>query len=156
MRMKAQNGFTLIELLIVIGIMTILAVVAVNNYFAYRNKVNIEGEGDRAVEYFREAIARARSQQDGVTWAIHIDNGASDYYELLSGGATGTPVDRIYLSSGVTFTATTSSSTVTLIGGSTIAPVASQINIGFITTDEALSEEIIVETNGKVTRTKSY
>ena len=154
--MKIQKGFTLVELLIVMGILAILAVVATSNYFAYRNRVNIDGEGSKAVEYFREAITRARSQQDGVDWAIHIDNGASDYYELLSGGATGTPVDRIYLSSGVTFTATTSSSTVTLTGGPTIAPVPSQINIGFITTDEALSEEIIIGTNGKVTRTKSY
>ncbi|OGY56642.1 MAG: hypothetical protein A2119_00365 [Candidatus Colwellbacteria bacterium GWA2_46_10] len=156
MRMKIQKGFTLVELLIVMGILAILAVVATSNYFAYRNRVNIDGEGSKAVEYFREAITRARSQQDGVDWAIHIDNGASDYYELLSGGATGTPVDRIYLSSGVAFTATTSSSTVTLTGGPTIAPVPSQINIGFITTDEALSEEIIIGTNGKVTRTKSY
>ncbi|KKU18141.1 MAG: hypothetical protein UX31_C0013G0019 [Candidatus Nomurabacteria bacterium GW2011_GWA1_46_11] len=154
--MKIQKGFTLVELLIVMGILAILAVVATSNYFAYRNRVNIDGEGSKAVEYFREAITRARSQQDGVDWAIHIDNGASDYYELLSGGATGTPVDRIYLSSGVAFTATTSSSTVTLTGGPTIAPVPSQINIGFITTDEALSEEIIIGTNGKVTRTKSY
>jgi len=149
MRMKIQKGFTLVELLIVMGILAILAVVATSNYFAYRNRVNIDGEGSKAVEYFREAITRARSQQDGVDWA-------SDYYELLSGGATGTPVDRIYLSSGVAFTATTSSSTVTLTGGPTIAPVPSQINIGFITTDEALSEEIIIGTNGKVTRTKSY
>ena len=156
MRMKIQKGFTLVELLIVMWILAILAVVATSNYFAYRNRVNIDGEGSKAVEYFREAITRARSQQDGVDWAIHIDNGASDYYELLSGGATGTPVDRIYLSSGVAFTATTSSSTVTLTGGPTIAPVPSQINIGFITTDEALSEEIIIGTNGKVTRTKSY
>src|SRR3989344_5750037 len=155
MRMKIQKGFTLVELLIVMGILAILAVVATRNYFAYRNRVNIDGEGSKAVEYFREAITRARSQQDGVDWAIHIDNGASDYYELLSGGATGTPVDRIYLSSGVAFTATTSSSTVTLTGGPTIAPVPSQINIGFIATDEALSEEIIIGTNGKVTRTKS-
>ncbi len=154
--MKRQNGFSLIELLLVMGIAAILAAVTITNYLNYRIRVVIEKEGSQAVEYFREGIGRARSQQDGVTWAININNGASDYYELLSGGATGTSVGRIYLDSGVTFTATTSSSTSVLTGGSTITPVPSQINIGMITTNEVYSEEITIKTNGQVTRVKNY
>ena len=154
--MKRQNGFSLIELLLVMGIAVILAAVTTTNYLSYRIRVVIEKEGNQAVEYFREGIGRARSQQDGVTWAININNGASDYYELLSGGATGTSVGRIYLDSGVTFTATTSSSTSVLTGGSTITPVPSQINIGMITTNEVYSEEITIKTNGQVTRVKNY
>mgnify|MGYP001613059068 CR=1 FL=1 len=154
--MKRQNGFSLIELLLVIGIAVILAAVATTNYLNYRIRVVIEKEGSRAVEYFREGIGKARSQQDGVTWAININNGESDYYELLSGGATGTSVGRVYLDSGVTFTATTSSSTSVITGGPTITPIPSQINIGMITTNGVFREEITIKTNGQVTRDIQY
>lgn len=153
MKMREQKGFTLIEMIIVVGITAVLAVIGATNYFGYRNRVLIEGEGSKAVEYFREAITRARSQQDNVTWAIHINNGATDYYELIS---SSTPVDRRYIASGVTFTATTTSATSTLVGGTTRAPLASPINIGFIVTGSSLSEEITIGTDGKVTRTKNY
>ena len=151
--MKEQRGFTLVEMIIVIGITATLAVIATTNYFGYRNRVLIDGEGSKAVEYFREAITRARSQQDNVTWAIHVVNGATDYYELIS---SSTPVDRIYIGSGVTFTATTTSATSTLVGGLTTALLESPINIGLITTNGSLSEEITIGTDGKVTRVKSY
>jgi len=156
MNIQKQNGFSFIELMIVIGISGILATLGIANYFNYQRNVAIDKEGSRMVGYLREAIARARSQQDNVTWAIHIENGASDYYELLSGGATGTSIGRVYLDQGVTFTATTSSATSTLVGGLTISPVPSQINIGLTATNSSSTEEITVQTNGKVLRVKNY
>lgn len=154
--MGGKKGFTIPELLIAIAIVVLLGMVIIPNYFSYRNQVAIEGEGGKLVAHLREALSRARSQQDGVVWAIDVSNGSSDYYDILSGGATGTSVGRIYLGSRVTFTATTSSSTYEITGGSTIAPLTSQIDIGLITTDGVFSEEISVGTNGKITRTKSY
>lgn len=146
----------MVELLMAIGITAILAIVTIPNYFRYRNRVNIESEGSKLVEYIREGLSKGRSQQDGATWAIGVTNDDQDYYDILSGGATGTPVSRIYLGSGVVFTATTSSSTYVITGGPTITPLPSQISIGLMTTDGVLTEEITVETNGKITRTKSY
>ena len=104
--------------------------------------------------YFREAIDRARSQQDSVVWAIHIENGESDYYELRSGGINGTSVNRIYLSQGVTFT--TASVTKALVGGSTTTPLGEPINIGLVINGGSLTNTITIETNGRITRAKNY
>ncbi len=160
--MKQQKGFTLIEILMALGILAIIAAVGVVTYSGYRDRVNIDGEGTRAVYYLREAIARARSQQtvDNSTstiWAIHIDNtDQQDYYEILSGGIGGVSVDKVNLSYGITFTATTSDATVVLEGGPTLTPLSGAINFGLIVPNTTIREEISVSTNGKISRTKYY
>lgn len=160
--MKQQRGFTLTEILTSIGILAIVASVGVVNYSGYRNKVNLDGEGTKAVYYLREAIARARSQQTvdngtSTVWAIHIDNtDTQDYYELLSGGIGGASVDKVNLSYGVTFTATTSDATIVLGGGPTLQPLSVVLNFGLQIPNTNLREEISVGTNGKITRTKYY
>lgn len=160
--MNNKSGFTLIELIIGIGVLAVLSVVGTTSYFGYRNRALLDSEGTKAVEYFREAFSRARSQQTGdnttsTAWAINIVNGGTDYYELLIGGVGGTSVDRVYLGSGISFTATTSSVTRELAGGSTTTPLSTAINFGLISSaNSTLTEEISIATNGKITRTKSY
>lgn len=161
--MTKERGFTLMEMVLAMGIMAILATVATTTYFGYRNRAILDREGTKAVAYFREALTRAEAQQgvEGTTstiWAINIYNtSTSDYYELLIGGVGGTSIDRVYLRPGITFTATTSSVTRVLVGGATTTPLSTAINFGFVvTSDNTLTEEISIGTNGKITRTKSY
>lgn len=151
-----NKGFTLNELLISIGILAILGVIGIPNYLNFRNRVAIDGEASKMVEFFREGLSRARSQQDGSAWAFNIVNGSDDYYELLKGGLSGTSTARSYLGANVQFTATTTNQAVLMTGGGTLNPLATTTTVGLETMNGVYGDVIVVSTNGKITRTSSY
>jgi len=153
---NTEKGFSLTELLVVIGITATLAAIAIPTYLGARNRYVIDGEADKMMAFFREGIDRARSQQDGVDWGIGINNGASDWYELLSGGVGGTSINRVYLDSTVSFTATTTTTSTDLSGGPSINILGASFTVGITIQNGQFTDTIVIDTLGRVTRASSY
>jgi prepilin-type N-terminal cleavage/methylation domain-containing protein len=157
MEIKRKRGFSMVELLTVMGIMVILAAIGIPSYIAARNRYIMDGQANKMVALFREGLDRAKSQQDGVDWGIGINNGASDWYELLSGGVGGTSVNRVYLDSSVAFTDPTTSTSTTFHGGPSITVLDSNLTVGIVSQNNSeFTDTIIIDTLGRVSRTSSY
>jgi len=155
-RYKGNRGFSLVELLIVVSIVGALVGFGLPNYLKYRSQAVINADASQMVEFFREGLARANSQQSGSTWAFYIVDDTDDYYGLVQDGATTTPISVTYLSPGVEFSATSTTGVIDMTEGPTLTPLASDINIGLRGDNGSLTDEITVEASGKITRTKNY
>jgi len=136
-----------------VGITVILAAVAVPNYVNYKQRANLNAETEKVVAFIRNAVSKARSQEDGAVWAIEFKNGDQDYYQLRKGGLEGNPVNTTHLSSGVEFTATTTDILMILAGGPNVRvlPTAdSVIELGLQTWDGRLTSSISMDSLGTV------
>jgi prepilin-type N-terminal cleavage/methylation domain-containing protein len=155
---KKTRGFSLIEMLIVTGVITLLGSATIPNYVAYRQKLLVSSEAEKITAFLRDGVSRAKSQQDGVTWAIEFKNATSspDYYQLRSGGAGGTPVSTTYLNPGVEFTATTTDMLVDFSGGPNLQILStadSVIEVGLQTLDGRFTDLVSMDAFGRVART---
>ncbi|MEX2054499.1 MAG: type II secretion system protein [Candidatus Colwellbacteria bacterium] len=155
-RGECERGFSLTELIITIAIMGVMVTLGLPTYFKYRKQAIINGDTSQMVEYFREGLSRAKSQQDGSAWSFNIINSTDDYYALVRDGATSTPVSITYLSTGVDFSASTTAGLFNITGGPTLTPLGSNIDIYLTTLSGEFTDQITVNTSGKITRTKNY
>jgi prepilin-type N-terminal cleavage/methylation domain-containing protein len=157
--MQSRNrnkGFTLVELITAIAILGAVMLIGIPTYVNFRQQVVVGSEANQIVEYFREGLARADSQQEGSSWAFSIVNGASDYYALVQDGATTTPLSVHYLDPGAEFTATSTAGLITITGGPTLSPLSSGLDITISSPGGDYLQRIVVDTNGKITRTRNY
>ncbi|MBU2101603.1 type II secretion system GspH family protein [Patescibacteria group bacterium] len=151
-----KKGFTLTELIIVIGVMAIIGSIGMPNYFSFRQKSIIDGEAQKLMALMRDGVGRAKSQEDGVVWAIEINNADADFYQLRSGGATGTPVGIHYLNSVVEFSGATPSVVKTLSGGPNVQITATNTVVGLTSQNDRFTDTITMDTYGRVTRESNY
>ena len=86
--MRNGAGFTLIEMLIVIAITTALAIGGTINYLGLRNKKALDSMVSRIVFDLRAASERSKAQENDVRWGIRFENGATDDYYEIWGGAS--------------------------------------------------------------------
>jgi prepilin-type N-terminal cleavage/methylation domain len=88
-----KNGFTMIELMIVVGIMAILAMIAVMQYARY-----LEGARETAARYLLQNLARAEltiRADDRYGGVLAVDGGPSSINNLLALGEFGFRPDPV-------------------------------------------------------------
>ncbi len=112
----SRSGFTLIEVLTVIGIISILVVVAVPSYALMRNNVALTSTVEDLADTLRIAQNYSMTSQDGATWGVHC---ASDRYSMYKGTWPTAPAKETLLPSGVTMTCGISDITFERLTGST-------------------------------------
>jgi type IV fimbrial biogenesis protein FimT len=83
MRIRNNSGFTLGELITVIGIISVLAVIAVPNMIGWRSGTKLQG----AVENLRGDLqwAKLKAVQSGVSVKVEF---SGDGYQISGGGLT--------------------------------------------------------------------
>lgn len=77
-----MRGFVFVELIIVIGIFTILVVMATMSAFSFRANVELTGTANEAIEMIRIAKTKTTSSEDASAYGIHL---ASDRIILFKG-----------------------------------------------------------------------
>jgi len=80
--MQKESGFTLVEILVVIGIMAIVAAIAIPNYMSYRPKMQVKSVAREIVSDTQRAKVQAIRSQNA--WGIKFDAAGKKYeiYDL--------------------------------------------------------------------------
>jgi type IV fimbrial biogenesis protein FimT len=85
--MRKKSGFTIIELMVIIAIISILATVAIPNFFQWRPKRQLSAATKdvfAAMQY-----ARSRALKDNVSVGLLFDKANEEYTVFLDNGAGG-------------------------------------------------------------------
>jgi type IV fimbrial biogenesis protein FimT len=83
--MRKKSGFTIIELMVIIAIISILATVAIPNFFTWRPKRQLSAATKdvfSAMQY-----ARSRALKDNVSVGLLFDKANEEYTVFLDNGA---------------------------------------------------------------------
>jgi prepilin-type N-terminal cleavage/methylation domain-containing protein len=134
-------GFTLLEILLVVSILAIVTTVGIGVYRNLAKRVEFEDAKAVFISDMKHARAAAMSGESGLSWGIHVENGADDTYAIFSGlsYASGTIDSTMTLPVGVTWvspsegtstdivfsrvTGTTTAATVTMASGDTLQTI---------------------------------
>jgi prepilin-type N-terminal cleavage/methylation domain-containing protein len=83
----SRNGFTFAEMLVVVGIITLIAVVTFLNLSGRRGVTDLNNSKKQIGALLREAQSRSVSRDDDMRWGVHFENstGTSPFYALFSG-----------------------------------------------------------------------
>ena len=83
--MRKKSGFTIIELMVIIAIISILATVAIPNFFAWRPKRQLSAAAKDVFSVMQ--YARSRALKDNVRVGLEFDPANEEYTVFLDNGA---------------------------------------------------------------------
>jgi type IV fimbrial biogenesis protein FimT len=83
--MRKKSGFTIIELMVIIAIISILATVAIPNFFAWRPKRQLSAAAKDVFSVMQ--YARSRALKDNVSVGLEFDPANEEYTVFLDNGA---------------------------------------------------------------------
>lgn len=99
-----MRGFTLIEVLIVIGILAIIGVTVMPNFFRTLALKDLNVAGDRVVAVLRDASSRSLTAENGKVWGVQFDATNKKYImSAYVSGAFEAPVTFVSLKSNLEF-----------------------------------------------------
>ena len=104
MKKYHRKGFTTIEILTVIGIIAVLAAVAVPSYGLMKRNVSFTNTVEEVANALREAQNLSMASQDGEKWEVEFDHDSIsglDYYSLTSVAGTSSRTRRYDLNEGI-------------------------------------------------------
>jgi len=78
----------MIETLVVLGVITLITVVALATLLGRRSRVELDNTTKQITALLREAQSRSVSQEGGTVWGVHFENstGTAPFYALFKGG----------------------------------------------------------------------
>ncbi len=85
--MRKKSGFTIIELMVIIAIISILATVAIPNFFQWRPKRQLSAATKDVFAVMQ--YARSRALKDNVSVGLLLDTANEEYTIFLDNGAGG-------------------------------------------------------------------
>jgi type IV fimbrial biogenesis protein FimT len=83
--MRKKSGFTIIELMVIIAIISILATVAIPNFFAWRPKRQLSAAAKDVFSVMQ--YARSRALKDNASVGLEFDPANEEYTVFLDNGA---------------------------------------------------------------------
>lgn len=97
-RFRKSEGFTMIETLVVLGVITVITVVALATLLGRRSRVELDNTTKQIAALLREAQSRSVSQEGGTVWGVHFENstGTAPFYALFKGTYSATSVVGYY------------------------------------------------------------
>lgn len=166
LKRKKQKGVSLIELLVAISLVTILATTGTISYIKLQQRIAINNDAGLIVVETRNALAMARSNQDGSTWGMKfVKSEDGDYYQILENSEENV-YKTVYLDSQVSFgnlydpdnpDIPTDIVLEMFTGGSTMYPIQSSAIVELIVEGaDNLKDTITIENTGLVSRESSY
>lgn len=70
-----QRGFSLIEILIVIGVLSLLAVIGIRTISNFKNVAHLNASVENGISFLVEARSKTLSSQDGNRHGVHFESG---------------------------------------------------------------------------------
>ncbi|MEK9154844.1 MAG: type II secretion system protein [Patescibacteria group bacterium] len=116
-KFKFQKGFSLLELLLVVGILSIISLVAFGAYRDFVKNSGLDSIAKGIIFDLKGARAKAMTAENNLKWGAHFINSTDDYYEIFStptdySSASTTIDSTVYLGGNISFSEPAVSSTI--------------------------------------------
>lgn len=152
-----NKAFSLIEMLVVIGIVAVIAVIALPSFFGGSHEADLSAATQQIVASARTAQSQAVNQTKDAQWGVYFSNATNTapFYAVFNGSsyASGTVQDVYRLPSTVGFVSSTlpvgSSLSVTFSGISGAASASTTVKL-YVISQPSLSSTISIAQTGVV------
>lgn len=92
-----MRGFVLVELIIVIGIFTILVVVAIISAFSFRANIELMDTANEVIEELRLAQSKTTASEDASAYGIHLESDRITLFKGSDFSSRNSAFDEVYI-----------------------------------------------------------
>lgn len=92
-----RSAFTIVELLLVVGIVVLIGLVSMPNFYKRRGTATLSAETQSIAALLREAQSRSMSQASSSAWGVHFDNtGGVPFFALFASPYSAASIESRY------------------------------------------------------------